>query len=158
MGFLSGLFKKKPGGTFFGNLLRAGASMATGGVLGSGANKIEHGQTATNAEIAKDPTKAQGNYVSPLTGQQISFAGQPAVKEADGTIAMQNSLSEVTITPKTAANNFAPPVWLQKLGDMGSYLGKRSTEQTAVGVDNKTLMVVGGGLFALVLVMMLNKK
>jgi hypothetical protein len=40
MSFLGGIFKKKPGGTLFGNLLRSGASMATGGLLGSGKNMI----------------------------------------------------------------------------------------------------------------------
>ena len=37
MGFFKNLFKKKKGGTFFGNLLRKGASTVTGGILGSGA-------------------------------------------------------------------------------------------------------------------------
>mgnify|MGYP006891171638 CR=1 FL=1 len=49
-----GLFKKKAGGTFFGNLLRAGASKATGGVLGTGANRIELGETKTNAELSAE--------------------------------------------------------------------------------------------------------
>lgn len=49
-----GLFSKKPGGTFFGNLLRAGASKATGGVLGTGANQIPLGQTKTNAQLAAE--------------------------------------------------------------------------------------------------------
>ncbi|MEO8933121.1 MAG: hypothetical protein ABI295_02350 [Xanthomarina sp.] len=35
-----GLFTKKPGGTFFGNLLRVGSSAVTGGVFGSGKNMI----------------------------------------------------------------------------------------------------------------------
>jgi hypothetical protein len=52
-----GLFSKKPGGTFFGNLLRAGGqavSKAAGvpGLLGSGANRIELGQTQTNAQLS----------------------------------------------------------------------------------------------------------
>lgn len=49
-----GLFKKKAGGTFVGNLLRAGSNKATGGVFGTGANKIELGQTKTNAELASE--------------------------------------------------------------------------------------------------------
>ncbi len=52
-----GLFKKKPGGTFFGNLLRAGSSKLAPGVLGTGANRIEMGQTLTNAQLAN----GQGN-------------------------------------------------------------------------------------------------
>lgn len=41
MGFLSGIFKKKKGGTFFGNLIRGVASTATGGILGSGKELAE---------------------------------------------------------------------------------------------------------------------
>ncbi len=144
MGFLKNLFKKKPGGTFFGNLLRGVSSAATGGILGSGANRIEVGQTATNKDIAADPSKS------------VTFAGQAATQSADGTITMTQPLKEVVITPQAIQNQ--QPAWLEKLGDKLSYLGGRTTEQTAVGVDNKTLMIVGGGLFALVLVMMLNKK
>ena len=36
MGFFKKLFKRKKGGTFFGNLLRKASSVATGGILGSG--------------------------------------------------------------------------------------------------------------------------
>lgn len=49
-----GLLKKKAGGTFFGNLLRAGASKATDGVFGTGGRKIEFGQVKTNAQLAAD--------------------------------------------------------------------------------------------------------
>ena len=48
MGWLS----KKPGGTGFGNLLRAGFSKVSPGLLGTGANRIEYGQTKTNGELA----------------------------------------------------------------------------------------------------------
>lgn len=41
MGFFSKIFKKKKGGTFFGNLIRGVASTATGGVLGSGKKLAE---------------------------------------------------------------------------------------------------------------------
>src|SRR4051794_22848229 len=58
-----GLFSKKPGGTFFGNLLRVGGnavSQAAGvpGLLGTGANKIEVGQTKTNGQLIKEATAA----------------------------------------------------------------------------------------------------
>lgn len=36
MGFFSNIFKKKKGGTFFGNLVRGVANTATGGILGTG--------------------------------------------------------------------------------------------------------------------------
>lgn len=40
MSFFKNLFKRKPGGTFFGNLLRGVANKATGGLLGNGAMMI----------------------------------------------------------------------------------------------------------------------
>lgn len=49
-----GLFKKKPGGTLFGNLLRAGTAKLAPGILGTGADRIEIGQTKTNAQLAAE--------------------------------------------------------------------------------------------------------
>lgn len=46
MSFLSKIFKKKPGGSFIGNLFRKVASSATGGLIGSGQNKIQNDQNA----------------------------------------------------------------------------------------------------------------
>ncbi len=40
MGLFSGIFKRKPGGTMFGNLLRGVAHQASGGVLGNGVMMI----------------------------------------------------------------------------------------------------------------------
>eukprot|EP00388_Colpodella_angusta_P003492 GDKJ01012305.1.p3 GENE.GDKJ01012305.1~~GDKJ01012305.1.p3 ORF type:complete len:110 (+),score=12.60 GDKJ01012305.1:208-537(+) len=59
-----GLFSKKPGGTFFGNLLRGVGSVVSQnigmpGLLGSGANKIEFGQTKTNAQLAAEAGQQQ---------------------------------------------------------------------------------------------------
>ena len=47
------LFKKKVGGTFFGNLLRLGSNKVSGGLLGNGANML----TVEGAALAD--TKAQ---------------------------------------------------------------------------------------------------
>jgi len=44
MGFLSGLFKKKAGGTMVGNLLRGVVNKATNGILGNGAGIINQEQ------------------------------------------------------------------------------------------------------------------
>jgi hypothetical protein len=68
-----GLFSKKPGGTFFGNLLRGiggAVSSAVGlpGLLGSGANKIELGQTKTNAELYAEAAAASGQAGSTVAG------------------------------------------------------------------------------------------
>jgi len=54
MGFLSGLFKRKEGGTFFGNLIRGAASNATGGLLGQGKDlaKWQSGQEQSDYEEA----------------------------------------------------------------------------------------------------------
>lgn len=54
-----GLFTKKAGGTLFGNLLRGVSNKLTGGILGNGANRIEIGQTKTNAQLAKEAQSLQ---------------------------------------------------------------------------------------------------
>ena len=146
MGFLGGLFKKKPGGTLFGNLLRSAVSavpIVGGTVLGTGANKIELGQTKTNAELAKEAT---------------TFAGQPAVKEADGTYAMSNSLNEVNISAQKVKQEPPMPSWVDKVGDIVSNLGARATEKATVSMDDKTLFIMGGGILLLVGVLAMNNN
>lgn len=54
-----GLFKKKPGGTLIGNLLRMGANKASGGILGNGANMLP-----------AMPSQAQGQYEAMQQNQQ----------------------------------------------------------------------------------------
>jgi hypothetical protein len=145
MSFLKNLFKKKPGGSFFGNLLRSATSaipIIGGTVVGTGANKIELGQTKTNAQLAKEAT----------------FAGVPASVEANGDIAIKQPLNEVNITAQSLKKDPPIPAWMEKLGDSLSYLGKRTTDQTAVGMDDKTLFIIGGGILLLVGVIAMNKK
>lgn len=61
MGFLSGLFKRKKGGTFVGNLIRGVANKATGGVLGNGADlaKWEAEQAQKEFDKQYQETKAK---------------------------------------------------------------------------------------------------
>ena len=51
---LKDLFKRKPGGTVVGNLLRGAASATTGGLLGRGAMMLKEGETTekSNAKLA----------------------------------------------------------------------------------------------------------
>ena len=145
MSFLGNLFKKKPGGTFFGNLLRGATSaipIIGGTVVGTGANKIELGQTKTNAELAKEAT----------------FAGKPALIEANGDIAMKEPLQEVNISAQAVKKSDEMPSWVNRFGDILSNLGGRATENVSVGADNKTLFIVGGGLLLVVLALSMNNN
>ncbi|WAC02507.1 hypothetical protein N7U66_01990 [Lacinutrix neustonica] len=67
MGFFKNLFKKKPGGTFFGNLLRKGANVATGGILGNGA-----GLAAWEAKQAQQ--QEQADMIAWQNSQKIGSA------------------------------------------------------------------------------------
>ncbi|WP_162800057.1 hypothetical protein [Pedobacter jeongneungensis] len=71
------MFSKKPGGTFFGNLLRGAVNKASGGMLGTGANRIELGQTKTNAQLAQESADLQA---------QISRQQQELASRAGGAI------------------------------------------------------------------------
>ncbi len=76
MSFLKKIFKKKPGGTALGNLLRGASSAATGGVLGQGLNKIEAGNSVTNKQILIADSMMNGETYSNPT---INLLGDKAV-------------------------------------------------------------------------------
>jgi len=62
-----GLFKKKPGGTLIGNLIRKGANYASGGILGNGANRLPVGSTSPAADVSTSP-------VSPISTSPVNFS------------------------------------------------------------------------------------
>ena len=82
MSFLSNIFQKKPGGTAVGNLLRAASSQIPyiGSALGTGANRIEVGQTKTNIQLARE---AGLNPVDPAQ-QVANLAGQAYAQTPSG--------------------------------------------------------------------------
>ena len=71
MSFLGGLFKKKPGGTFVGNLFRGVASSATA-CSRSGANKIEFGESKTNKDIGTMSTAERQQYEQEKIGFSVT--------------------------------------------------------------------------------------
>ena len=93
MGFFSNIFKKKKGGTLFGNLLRGAASTATGGILGSGAGlakweaeqeQIEYDKAykATQERLQQNAAYNAGRS----TGNMINLSSDPndpAVKQTE---------------------------------------------------------------------------
>ncbi|RQO68511.1 hypothetical protein DBR40_19920 [Pedobacter sp. KBW01] len=99
-----GLFSKKPGGTFFGNLLRGVANKATGGLLGTGANRIEVGQTKTNAQLYAESEE----LTKKIAEQQQELARKAG--EALGTAAIQGANPSIG----TGGNNIL--VWLLGIG------------------------------------------
>jgi predicted glycoside hydrolase/deacetylase ChbG (UPF0249 family) len=145
-----GLFKKKKGGTFFGNLLASVANKATGGVLGS--KRVAALQSGNIASI--NPNAEAGKTFKTV------FGGEPATVSKDGTINIEKPLQEVSVSaPSTAISTLNQPGFLDRLiGDKLSYLGARTTENMQVGADNKTLMIVGGGIAALIITMLAMKK
>jgi hypothetical protein len=71
------LFKKKPGGTFLGNLLRTTVNKASGGVMGTGANMLPLSPVAV-ASNANNLATAQAQ-VNATTGALVSQAAPFAV-------------------------------------------------------------------------------
>lgn len=79
MSFLSNLFKRKPGGTVVGNLLRTVASTVTGGILGNGAMMLKQEETPQEA----DARLLQGVGAGVVAAQQTAL--QPAITSPDFT-------------------------------------------------------------------------
>ena len=91
-----GLFSKKPGGTFFGNLLRGVASKASGGLIGTGANRIELGQTKTNAQLASEQQTQQDVYNQ---NQAVINSGGNLMGGLQDAIASQNTPNYTNTLP-----------------------------------------------------------
>lgn len=105
MSFISKLFKRKPGGTVIGNLIRGVANTASGGVLGNGQMMItqqdadkrdlsdadyqaKYGQTKDGAIVPgaipvvdqNTNTNNPGNTATPSTSKLKAFFKKPLVR------------------------------------------------------------------------------
>lgn len=74
MGFIKKLFKRKPGGTFAGNLIRGVANNLSGGALGNGYFKIPHGATAP--QVSNDQAKAAAIKSAQVFNQEVGQTGK----------------------------------------------------------------------------------
>lgn len=63
MSFFKNIFKKKPGGTFVGNLIRGVANKYSFGLLGNGAMMLKEGETAQNNDSAARVREAAQNAI-----------------------------------------------------------------------------------------------
>lgn len=106
--FLKKVFKKKPGGTAIGNLIRLAANKATGGILGTGANRLPVTQ-----DTGKGPAPAWfGDNVAPHTksiqetvyGNNIT-ATKNSIKDLPGQLVRQliDNQTDASNLPKTKA-------------------------------------------------------
>ncbi len=91
MGFFKNLFKRKPGGTALGNLIRGGASAVSGGMLGSGAGlhrwEESQGILAQNealASMSKAQEQAGQNLINKVAVPYMgdSPSNQPKIGES----------------------------------------------------------------------------
>ena len=84
MGFFKKLFKRKKGGTFFGNLLRGVSSTATGGILGSGSGLAKWEQKQAENEAVSGTNmliKRQRQKIQQLS-EKIGNQARPHVNKA----------------------------------------------------------------------------
>lgn len=69
MSFFKDLFKRKPGGTFVGNLIRGVANKASYGLLGNGLFKLKEGESPDESnENAKDAIAQGVAYTNKVAG------------------------------------------------------------------------------------------
>lgn len=133
-----GLFSKKKGGSFFGNLLATVANKATGGLLG--AKRVAALKSGDLASINSD-AKVTGKMLKEV---QTTFAGEAATLDPNTqTYAINKPLNEVEIRTNVNPNGNVVDGLLKTIGDKLSYLGARTSENTSFGVDKNVLIVVG---------------
>lgn len=92
MGFLGGLFKKKPGGTFVGNLFRKATNAVSGGLFGTGASKAA--QDANDlANLSEDAYKKKYG----MSKQDGSIRSGIPIQAQDATLATSGSVAAAKI-------------------------------------------------------------
>lgn len=97
MSFFSKIFRKKPGGTFFGNLIRQVANEASGGLLGTGKNRVPIGETVAHWNKVHGISPMEAKTVPLITartqvqldksGKQVSPSGGSFMDKAKAEIA-----------------------------------------------------------------------
>lgn len=133
--FLKKVFKKKPGGTAIGNLIRLAANKATGGILGTGANRLPVNTPVK--DDGKGPAPAWFGDVQPAHTKSIQetvygnniAATKNAIKNLPGGLVRQlvENQTDATNLPKTKAI--------------------RDAERTAESVKEETVNAsIGGGM------------
>jgi hypothetical protein len=88
MGFLSKVFKKKKGGTLFGNLIRGVANTASGGILGNGAQMLKDSPAdKVILPVSQNPTYVGGQNIGQTVNEQIQQI--PQVQSIQNSVQMQ---------------------------------------------------------------------
>lgn len=89
MGFFKRLFKRKKGGTFFGNLLRKASSTVTGGILGSGVG-------LANWEAKQHAHDQAAQMQAQIRAQQAQLAQASAVNRAKNAVMTSDAAAPLT--------------------------------------------------------------
>jgi len=100
-----GLFDKKAGGTFVGNLIRAAASNLTGGVAGQGANMINADGSVGNG--------TESDFWSDL----LAGTAYNVAQTEQGSQLIKDSATKYTVA--TTKNNW---IWLAIIGLLGTWV------------------------------------
>lgn len=74
MSFFKDLFKRKPGGTFLGNLLRSAAHTASGGMLGNGAMMLKSDESA-NSQSSTSSSPTPSFLMSQIQAETVNQGG-----------------------------------------------------------------------------------
>ncbi|MFI1773761.1 hypothetical protein [Thalassobellus citreus] len=82
MGFFKKLFKKKKGGTFFGNLIRKASNVATGGILGNGEQLAKQDAKFEQQEYDRAVSQQQKQLSAKSIGNKLGQALKPTVDKA----------------------------------------------------------------------------
>lgn len=141
-----GLFSKKAGGTFFGNLLRGVGSAVSGGLLGKGMSRIEVGQTKTNKQLMREAKAIAA------AGGTPTMIAPPADNKVVATA--KNVVGSLLGSGSTGSESGSSPAWqpIQVDEDGKARLNLELPQvpvQAQVGVS--PLMWVGAGLLVLLL-------
>jgi hypothetical protein len=134
--FLKKVFKKKPGGTAIGNLIRLGVNKASGGILGTGANRLPIITSST-----------------PIA-ETVAKSTDAAIKQS--VLNLSQQAKERLLNGQTSVSNLPKTKQLRNAERVAEQMKDEKPVQMSTGVMTFNPMVIGGvivGVIVLVIVM-----
>lgn len=140
------LFKKKPGGTLVGNLIRLGVNKATGGILGTGANRLP---------ASPATTQAGETYKTPIQ-ETVKQAQADAVVK--GVSELSNATKQMLLNNQTSASNLPKTKALRDAERTAERMQDQTGSVSIGGGMKLNPMLIGGVLIAVIILIVAIRK
>lgn len=143
-------FKKKPGGTAVGNLIRLAANKATGGILGTGANRLP-----VVTSTAKTDSLPVVNSSTPIS-EAVAKSTDASLKQ--GIANLTSRAKERLLNGQTDVSNLPKTKMLRNAERLAENMSNEKPASLAMGGMSFNPMMLVGVIVGVILLVVLLKK